>query len=45
LTRTQWAAGLANLAFSVGILTDDSGDWRKGPPDNFYRLNFKDNLK
>lgn len=44
-TRTQWAAGLANLAFSVGILTDDSGDWRKGPPDNFYRLNFKDQLK
>lgn len=27
LTRTQWAASLANLAFSVGVLEEDGGHW------------------
>lgn len=31
VARGQWAAALANLAFSVGILEDDSGGWRNHP--------------
>lgn len=31
VTRTQWAASLANLAFSVGILADTSAHWGKAP--------------
>jgi len=31
VTRTQWAASLANLAFSVGILGDTSGYWGDAP--------------
>ncbi len=42
ITRTQWAAALANLAFSVGILNDNSGTWKNAPPQSLYRLNYKD---
>jgi outer membrane protein len=38
LTRTQWASGLANLAFSVGVLEDVSGRWIKSPPKKFSEL-------
>lgn len=41
LTRTQWAASLANLAFSVGALEDTSGVWKKGPPKALYQLSIK----
>lgn len=43
MTRTQWAASLANLAFSVGILEDTSGGWKKAPPKKLYELPIKDN--
>ncbi len=33
LTRTQWAASLANLAFAVGILEDTSASWQATPPE------------
>ena len=42
-TRTQWAYSLANLAFSVGILTEDSGMWMDGPPKRLYDIKYKDN--
>lgn len=38
LTRTQWASSLANLAFSVGVLEDTSGNWMKTPPEQLYQL-------
>lgn len=38
LIRTQWAASLANLAFSVGVLDKDGGLWKKAPPEDLYRL-------
>lgn len=43
ITRTQWAASLANLAFSAGILNDESGKWMDAPPKNLFNLPFKDN--
>jgi outer membrane protein len=42
ITRTQWAISLANLAFSVGILDDTSGMWKKDPPENLYNIQIKD---
>jgi outer membrane protein len=42
MVRTQWAASLANLAFSVGILGDDSGTWMDAPPKNLSKLKYKD---
>ncbi len=38
VTRTQWAAALANLAFSVGILEDGSPHWENAPPNKLYKL-------
>jgi outer membrane protein len=32
VNRTQWASSLANLAFSVGVLTDNSGEFREVKP-------------
>jgi outer membrane protein TolC len=32
VNRTQWAASLANLAFSVGLLEDTSGHFMERPP-------------
>ncbi len=43
LTRTQWASALANLAFSVGVLTDTSGHWERSPPKELYQLPLHDN--
>lgn len=31
--QTQWAGSLANLAFSVGVLHDTSGQWQSVPPN------------
>ena len=31
ITRTQWASALANLAFSVGVLEENSGEFMKIP--------------
>jgi outer membrane protein len=42
LTRTQWAASLANLAFSVGVLEDTGGQWEKAPPGQLYQLPIRD---
>ena len=41
-TRTQWAASLANLAFSVGILQDSGGFWRDAPPKYLYKVPLND---
>ncbi len=38
--KTQWAAALANLAFSVGVLEENSGTWMDGPPKNLYQLQY-----
>lgn len=43
LTRTQWAASLANLSFSVGSLTDTGGEWKMAPPKELYQLPIRDN--
>lgn len=43
LTRTQWAASLANLAFSVGTLQDTSGQWITTPPKQLEQLPIRDN--
>jgi outer membrane protein TolC len=43
VVRTQWAVSLANLAFSVGILEDNSGTWRKAPPKELSQLPIEDN--
>jgi outer membrane protein len=42
LTRTQWAASLASLAFAVGALEDHSGLWEKAPPKALYQVPIKD---
>jgi len=42
LTRTQWAASLANLAFAVGALEETSGQWEKAPPKELYQLPIRD---
>ena len=42
LIRTQWAASLANLAFSVGVLEDTGGQWEKVPPEELYQLPLRD---
>lgn len=42
LIRTQWAASLANLAFSVGVLEETSGEWKKDPPKQLYQLPIRD---
>jgi len=42
LTRTQWAASLANLAFSVGVLNDTGGRWQDGPPQQLYQIPIRD---
>lgn len=41
LTRTQWAAALANLAFSVGILGETDEEWEESPPKDLYRLKYE----
>lgn len=41
LTRTQWAAALANLAFAAGVLEDTSAEWRKKPPEQLYKLKYE----
>lgn len=43
LVRTQWAAALANLAFSVGILEDTGGQWRDSPPKQLSEIPIVDN--
>ena len=40
--RTQWAEALANLAYSVGMLTDKSGTWQKAPPEALSQLQIQD---
>lgn len=42
LTRTQWAASLANLAFSVGVLEDTGGEWKEAPPKQLYQIPIRD---
>ncbi|MEI8124127.1 MAG: TolC family protein [Parachlamydiaceae bacterium] len=42
VTRTQWAASLANLAFSVGVLDETKGHWRETPPKELFNIPFKD---
>jgi len=42
VTRTQWAASLANLAFAVGALDDTGGVWKKAPPKELYELPIRD---
>lgn len=42
--RTQWAFSLANLAFAVGILGDDSGTWKDAPPQKLYQIKYKDKV-
>jgi outer membrane protein len=42
LLRTQWAASLANLAFSVGILEDNSGEWKDRPPKKLEQVPYHD---
>lgn len=42
LNRTQWASSLANLAFSVGVLTENSGEFRSGPPKELSEIPSKD---
>ncbi len=44
LTRTQWATALANLAFSVGVLHETSGYWKKDPPKQLYQLPLRDDV-
>jgi outer membrane protein len=45
LTRAQWAASLANLAFSVGVLEDDGGIWMDKPPKKLYQVKYNDDKK
>jgi outer membrane protein TolC len=40
--RTQWASSLANLAFSVGVLAEDSGTWMSKPPKNLSKIQLKE---
>lgn len=42
LIRTQWAASLANLAFSVGVLDDNSGKWQEAPPEKLDHIPIRD---
>lgn len=42
LNRTQWADALANLAFSVGILGDYSGEWLKTPPKKLKSIDIQE---
>lgn len=42
VTRTQWAAALANLAFSVGVLGDTDERWLDTPPEQLYQLSISD---
>lgn len=44
LLRTQWASSLANLAFSVGVLEVNGGEWMETPPKQLYQLPFKDDV-
>jgi len=45
VTRTQWAASLANLAFSVGILDDTTGYWGKPVTENITFTSLKDDIR
>jgi outer membrane protein TolC len=38
LTRTQWASALANLAFSVGVLEENSGEFMQAPPEELSQI-------
>jgi len=40
LTYSQWAASLANLAFSSGVLEDDSGEWTDNRPKSPCKLKY-----
>lgn len=42
LLRTQWAAALANLAVSVGVLDATNGEWDAAPPEQLYQLPIRD---
>ena len=42
ITRTQWAGSLANLAFSVGILDENSGEFREAPPKKLSQISIQD---
>ncbi len=42
VTRTQWASSLANLAFSVGALDENGGQWEKAPPKELSELPITD---
>lgn len=42
LTRTQWASSLANLAFSVGVLDENGGEFKQNPPKELYQIQIKD---
>lgn len=42
LIRTQWAASLANLAFSVGILDENSGEFKKNPTKKLSQIPIRD---
>lgn len=43
INRTQWASALANLAFSVGVLSDNSGEFRNAPPQELSQIPIRDN--
>jgi outer membrane protein TolC len=43
LTRTQWASALANLAFSVGVLDENGGEFRKVKFIDQYQIPSNDN--
>lgn len=40
--RTQWAASLANLSFSVGVLEPSEGAWKEAPSKKLYEIPIKD---
>lgn len=42
INRTQWASSLANLAFSVGVLTENSGEFRSEPLKEFSENPLRD---
>lgn len=42
LTRTQWASALANLAFSVGVLEENSGEFMQAPPEELSQISIRD---
>lgn len=45
LTRVQWAASLANLAFSVGVLKDVELSWQEEPSKKLFQINNNDSRR